>query len=236
MKVLCVIPARGGSKRLPGKNIMPILGKPIISYTIGHAKDSRLIDRIVCSTDDASIAEVAASEGVQVIGRPPEISGDTAPIDDALRHAVRSLEAENYRSDIVVLLIANVIYRRPGLVDECVRKLVDNPPLTAAVTCFQVNQRPEWMRRIEGGLLVEVTDCRYYRQQELPEYYLPDGAVFALRTDSLMRTQGVTGAYKYLGDRVGYVIQDRMLGVEIDQPDDILAAEVLLTTMRKRGL
>jgi len=235
MNILCVVPARGGSKRLPGKNIMPIFGKPLIAHTFSHAKASKLIDRLVCSTDDEKIASVAKAEGVDVLMRPAEISGDTAAIEDTLRHVARTLEQrDGWRADIVTMLLANVAYRRDGLIDETIQKLIDDPSLTSTLSCFKVNQRPEWMFKLDGPALKLVNECKFYRQQDLPDYYLPDGAVISLRMETLEKTEGLSGAYKYLGERIGHVIQDRMFGIEVDHPDDVAAAEILLKMMSDR--
>ncbi|MEW6202622.1 MAG: acylneuraminate cytidylyltransferase family protein [bacterium] len=235
MKVLCVIPARGGSKRFPGKNLMPISGKPVISYTIQHALNAKFVDRIVVSTDSDEIAEVAHAEGAAVIMRPPEISNDTAPIEDALRHVVYSLKkSDGYYPDIVVLPIANIVYRRDGLIDEAIQKLIDNPHLSSVITVFAVTQPPEWMKRIEGDILVPYMKCDKYRQQDLERRYLADGSVCAIRIEVLMDTEGRSGVHVFLGENIGYLIQEHISGTEIDHPEDVLTAEVLLEVIRRR--
>ncbi|MEW5946865.1 MAG: acylneuraminate cytidylyltransferase family protein [bacterium] len=235
MKILCVIPARGGSKRLPGKNIMKILGRPLIAYPISQAIESGVFDRIVVSTDDDAIAGVASGAGAAVIRRPPELATDAAAIEDAIRHVVRELEKnENYRPDVVTLLQANVVYRRPGLIKETVRKLAENGRYDSVITVYQVNQRPEWMKRVEGDLLIPNMNCDRYRQQELPALYLADGAVAAIRTDVLMGTEGLRGVHRFLGAKIGCVVQDRLFSAEVDEPDDVLTAELLLELIRRK--
>lgn len=236
MKTLCCIPARGGSKRLPGKNIMLINGKPLIAYTIGHAKAAKLVDRIVVATDDDDIARVASEAGAEIVMRPPEISSDTSPIEDAVRLTVRELKKrDGYECDAVLLPQANIIYRTETIMDDVIANLAGNEKLTAVMSCYEVNQRPEWMKLIEGDVLVPRMDCSSFRQQELPKYYLADGAAIAIRTSVLMETEGISGVHKYCGDSVGYVIQDRIFGVEVDDKDDVLAAEVLLQYIEKSG-
>ena len=102
--ILCVIPARGGSKGLPRKNIMPLLEKPLIGYTIEAAKTERILDRIVVSTEDPEIAKISKTFGVQVIDRPKDMSKDESNIDEALKHAVNMIEKEGKSVDIVVWL------------------------------------------------------------------------------------------------------------------------------------
>lgn len=236
MKTMCCIPARGGSKRLPGKNIMLINGKPLLAYSIGHAKAAKLVDRIVVSTDDEQIAEVARAEGADVIMRPPEMSSDTSPIEDAVRHVVATLEkTEGYSCDAVLLPQANIVYRKPGIIDEAISTLSGNDKLTAVMTCYEVNQRPEWMKKIEGDILVPSMQCSSFRQQDLPKYYLADGAATVIRTKVLKETEGLSGVHVCCGSAIGYVVQDRIFAVEVDHHDDVLAAEVLLKYIEAKG-
>src|SRR3972149_6348384 len=102
MNILCVIPARGGSKRVSNKNIRKILSQPLIAYTIQSALQSRLCNKVIVSTDDSEIAAVAKDFGAEVITRPNELAMDNSPIDDALRHAVRHYEKKDgLHADIV---------------------------------------------------------------------------------------------------------------------------------------
>lgn len=236
MKTLCCIPARGGSKRLPGKNIMLINGKPLIAYTIGHAKASKLVDRIVVATDDDDIARVASEAGAEIVMRPAEISTDTSPIEDAVRLTIRELrKKDGYECDAVLLPQANIIYRTETIIDDVISTLAGNEKLTAVMSCYEVNQRPEWMKLIEGDILVPRMECSSFRQQELPKYYLADGAATAIRTSVIMETKGLSGVHKFCGNAIGYVIQDRIFGVEVDDKDDVLAAEVLLNYIAAKG-
>lgn len=229
MKTLCVIPARGGSKRLPGKNIMLINGKPLIAYTIGHVQAAKLVDRIVVATDDEDIAKVAKDAGAEIVMRPQEISTDTSPIEDAVRHTIRELyKRDAYESDAVLLPQANIVHRSGTIIDDVISTLAANSKLTAVMSCYEVNQRPEWMKKIEGEILVPRMECSSVRQQELPKYYLADGAATAIKTYVVMETEGLSGVHKFCGEAIGYVIQDRIFGVEVDDRDDVLAAEVLL--------
>src|SRR4030042_1311706 len=202
MNVLCVIPARGSSKRVPGKNIKLLLGKPLIAYTIEAALREKICNKVVVSTDNADIAAVAEKYGVQVVRRPAELSQDTSAIDDALRHTVRTLEQqENYKTDIVVMLYANVPIRKDGEISEAVNKLIGGDDFTAGGTHNPVSQRPEWMKKVEpetGTVSSFLGPTDVYRMQDLPPLYLFDGAIFAIRKEVLMETENQRGAYAYL--------------------------------------
>lgn len=233
-KTLCVIPARGGSKRLPGKNIMPIGGKPLIARTIEAAR-AAAVDRIVVSTDDDAIAAVAAEWGAEVVRRPDDISNDTAPIEESLRHVLRELKKnDGAEFDVVVLLQANIVYRQPGIIDEVARQLRETPERTAVITVIPVTQRPEWMKRTDCGRLIPYMKCEKFRQQELESLYLADGSVIAVRVSTLAATAGRTGVHVYMGENIGYVVNEEIFATEIDRPDDVPRAEMLLRMLDEK--
>ena len=167
MNVLTIIPARGGSKDIKDKNIAPLLGKPIIAYTIEAALESKLTDKIVVSTEDKKIAEVSRKYGIQVIDRPAKYATDTAPIEWALRHAVRYLELkEKYFADIVVWLQANVPIRKKGQIDNVIRKLIDTNA-DSVITVTQVTQRPEFMKKmVKRDRIIHLAKPKKYRRQD----------------------------------------------------------------------
>jgi len=222
MKVLIVIPARGGSKGLKNKNILPLMGKPLIGYTIDAAKESHLTDKIVISTEDQEIAQCATGLGVQVIDRPPEFSADDSPIEHALRHAVRHLEKiEGYRPEIVIWLQANVPLRKPGQIDTVINRLIKCNS-DSVLTVTEVTQRPEFMKKMDcAGRITHVVQSKEYQRQGFAEpLYIADGAVIAMKTDILMGTEGKTGAHVYLGDDIRGVVQEPRYAIEIDDQFD----------------
>lgn len=230
MKILIVIPARGGSKGIKNKNIMPLLGKPLIEYTIDAAKEAKLADKIVVSTEDDAIATFVKTKGVQVINRPKEFATDEAPIEWALRHAVGFLrESEGYYADIVVWLQANVPIRKEKQIDYVVQKLIDTHA-DSVITVTEVTQRPEFMKRmVDENKIEHLTVSKEYRRQDCQEkLYLGDGAVIAICTDILMNTEGMTGAHVYLGDDIRGVIEEPQYAIEIDEPFDYDVAKGLL--------
>ncbi|HAM70151.1 MAG TPA: acylneuraminate cytidylyltransferase, partial [Verrucomicrobiales bacterium] len=121
---LAIIPARGGSKGIPGKNIRPVAGKPLVAWSIEHARQAPSISRVVVSTDDDAIAEVSRAHGAEVIRRPAAISGDTASSESALVHALEHLkETEAYDPELVVFLQATSPMRRAGEVQAAIDTL-----------------------------------------------------------------------------------------------------------------
>src|SRR3989344_4807350 len=127
-KILAIIPARGGSKGVPGKNIKPLAGKPLIAYTIAEAKKSKYIDRLVVSTENKEIAKVAREFMAEVIERPAELARDETPTPPVLRQAVEFLEAkEGYLPDLVLLLPCTCPLRKAGQIDVMIEKYLAEP-------------------------------------------------------------------------------------------------------------
>jgi CMP-N,N'-diacetyllegionaminic acid synthase len=232
MRTLCIIPARGGSKGVPGKNVAPLLGKPVMAYVIEAALAAKHVKRVVVSTESHEIGKVAARFGVAVIDRPAEYATDSAPIDLALRHAVRACEATDGRYDAVVWMQANVPTVHADIVDRVVARLEESSADSVA-TVVPYDAPPQWAWRLEGDRMVPLEGCYSYtvlRQEIAPAYHY-DGAVNAFRRDVLMATEGQSGQ-AYFGQDRRAIVLDNSESVEIDEPFDMLLAEVVL---RQRG-
>lgn len=233
--LLAVIPARGGSKGVPRKNILELHGKPVISYTIEAAKNSKIIDHTVVSTDDQRIAEISAGyQGVEVIMRPSKYATDDAPIELAIRHAIKEVEKNGRRVDIVVLLYANVPVRKKGVIERAVRKLVTSG--ADSVQSYAPYETPPfWACKFEGDK-VALVNPKYkyaYRRQLLPKTYYPDGAVVAVLSKVLKENEGASDGNALLGsDRRG-IIQAPEDTVDVDEPIDLIWAEFLIERLKK---
>ncbi len=234
MNILGIIPARGGSKGFPRKNVQMLLGKPVIAYTIIAAQKSRLINRIVVSTEDEEITEISHRYGVDVIPRPTELAADDSPIEEALRHSVTYLkDNEGYYPDIVVQMQANVPVRKEGMIDMVIQKLIDSGA-DSAISIYEANQIPQAMKRLKGDRLFP----RYklpegYRRQDFPRLYLADGAVLATKPEVLFKTIGDRRGHAYLGGDVRGVIQEKFYAIELDLPEDLILAEAILQMLGK---
>jgi CMP-N,N'-diacetyllegionaminic acid synthase len=229
-KTLGVVLARGGSKGVPRKNLVPLLGKPLMAYTIEHALQSGRLTRLVLSTDDVEIAAVGESMGVRVIVRPEEMATDTEPMDWALRQAVRVIEEESGRIEFVVALYGCVPVRKIGIIDEVIEKL-ESSGADSVETYAVYRTPPQWSFAIEGDRPRPLEGCHKeeYRRQNLAKAYYQDGAVVAMKRDVLMRTEGIpTGSDDFLGTDRRVVIQDPNDTVNVDEPSDVLWAEFLL--------
>jgi YrbI family 3-deoxy-D-manno-octulosonate 8-phosphate phosphatase len=223
MTCVAIIPARGGSRGIPRKNVVPVAGKPLLAYTIEHARATIAIDRVVVSTDDADIAAVAERYGAEVIRRPAEISGDRASSEAALLHALDELDArEGYRPDLVVMLQATSPLRRPHDVQRAIETLIaeDADSLFSACTVHGFL----WHR--EGQDLSSIGyDYRDRRmRQDGPEDLLENGSIYVTRHNLLRVTRN------RLGGRIAVYHMDPLDSFQVDEPSDLVLMERLLAT------
>lgn len=221
-RVLAVLCGRGGSKGLPRKNVLDLGGKPVIAWSVEAARNSKLLDRCVVSTDDAEIAEAARAAGGDVpFMRPAELATDTAAVTEAMIHVVETLP-ESY--DIIVLLHATSPFRTGGDIDDCIRMLVE----TGADTCVTFSEMvkpPSYivqidendrMRPLEGSGLLK-------RRQETARHYLPNAAVYAVWTPFLLQHR------KVYSDDTAALVTPYERAIDIDGILDLEIARGLLT-------
>ncbi len=240
MNIIGVIPARGGSKGVKSKNILDLGGKPVIGHTIEAAQKAKTLDKVIVSTDSEEIADVVRQHyDVEIIMRPSELALDDSPIEEALLHVVETLKKEeNYETDIVVLMQANVPFRADGLIDEVVEKLVHSDA-HASVTCHPVTQAPELMKVVDeqGFLQPLVKDVKAIRRQEFPDRYMLDGSVAAVLAQNLYDTRGIRRAHVFLGEKVLPTIQkDDYFSIEIDNWDDFFLAQYYLDKLQQQTI
>jgi N-acylneuraminate cytidylyltransferase/CMP-N,N'-diacetyllegionaminic acid synthase len=231
-KVLTTICARGGSKGLPGKNIRPLLGKPLLAYTIECVRACPMVGHVVVSTDSDEIAAVAEAWGVPVpFRRPAELATDTAAKIHSIRHAARYVEEhEHFSPDIVVDLDVGVPLRAPEDIAGCVDVLMKHPDLDGAITVYEAERNPYFnMVEFAGELVMLVKQAPQpvvYRQNAPPVYSFSP-AVFAVRRTSLMSV-----VHLYEG-RWGAHIVPRERGIDIDHELDFLFVELLMTRQQR---
>ena len=204
--ILGVIPARGGSKTIPRKNIKMIAGKPLIAWTIEAAKKSKLLDRFVISTEDPEIADISKRYGSQVINRPDEFATDDASTLSVLQHALSVIEA-----DIVVVLQPTSPIRDNDLIDSCIKRFqerkVDN--LATGFIC----------KFMEYGSYTE-------RRQELRGFFYDDGNVYVVKAELIKKGT-------LFGEKVEHFKNTREENIEIDDEFDFWMAEEILLKREK---
>jgi CMP-N,N'-diacetyllegionaminic acid synthase len=217
VRVVGLIPARGGSKGIPGKNLAPLCERPLIAWTVGAACAARSLDRVVVSTDSDEIAATARELGADVLERPAELARDETPMRDVLLHARDELG----RPEILVLLQPTSPLRRAQHVDEAVA-LLRETGADAVVSVVEVphRYRPGSLMALEGDRLVPLGPAPATRQEK-PVVYARNGpAVLVLRSERI-------GADLYGGDCRPYVMEPRD-SIDVDEPFDLELAELLL--------
>lgn len=187
MRVLGVIPARGGSKGIPRKNLRPLGDKPLIAHTIEAAAASKLLTRTVFSTDDAEIAEVARSLGAEVpFMRPPELASDAARAMPFMIHAMRTLEeGGDAPYDALVMLQPTAPFRTGADIDGSI-ELLARTGAHSVISVVDVGaNHPARMKFLDGDRLVDPPffEDDYQPRQELPPMYIRNGAIYATRRD-----------------------------------------------------
>ena len=221
-----MVVARGGSKGLPGKNVLPLCGKPLIVYTIEAARTARTLHRTILSSDDAEIIAVARAAGCAVpFVRPAELAGDRSSTVDVALHAIDWLERqESWRADVVVLLPATAPLRRAEHIDGAVARLLEDSRTDAVVAVTEADYPPYWMLSIDDGRLrwLFPEGARADHRQELPPAYRPNGSIYAIRAATL-RAQRTF----YPHETAAYVMA-REDSVNIDAPLDLRLAEALM--------
>ena len=228
--ILGVIHARGGSKRIPLKNIKPLAGQPLIAYMVEAAMECRLLDRLIVSTDHPEIARIAKEYGAEVpFMRPADLAEDVAS-ELVTQHAVRFVEAEGYPVRIVLTMQPTTPFCTAEDIDACITKMLDSD-LDTVFTACPVHERPEWMYRMEEDRAVPYTGRLVQGDagisQKLPALYIPNGAVWATRRDVLMKRGLITGPNS------GLVVMSRERSVDIDDPVDFVTAEAIAHEMMK---
>ena len=227
MHILGLIPARGGSKGIPRKNLVRLAGKPLIAYTVEAAKGSKQLTRVIVSTEDQEIADTAKALGVEVpFMRPAHLAADETPMLDVLLDALSTLQrTENYRPDIVVLLQPTSPLRRSVDIDAAV-ELLQSSGAHTVVTVMAVPHQftPSSLIRMEGNKVWPWGDGQApLRRQDKPLLYARNGpAVVAVRTNVLLAEGSLYGK-----DTRGLVMS-REHSLDIDEPFDLELAERLL--------
>ena len=227
MRTLGIIPARGGSKGVPRKNIAPLAGRPLLAWTAEAALAARRLDAVVLSTDDAEIAAVGERWGLEApFLRPSELSQDDTPTLPVMQHAVAECERLSGRFDAVCLLQPTSPLRKTATIDAAI-ELLESSGADSVVTVLRIPDEfnPCWAFFAQGdGTLRLATGgaVPIPRRQELPPAFHREGSVYVVRRDVLME-----GGSLY-GERTIGLPLDRESSVNIDAPEDLERAEALL--------
>ena len=221
-RILAVIPARGGSKGIPGKNIKMLAGKPLLAWTIEAAKGSRYIDRLILSSDDKDIISVALEYGCEVpFVRPANLAQDDTPGIAPVLHALEVLEE---KFDYVVLLQPTSPLRQTEDIDACIEKCLEEKAVSCVTVC-EVNENPNWMFTLDDGKHLKpllFDSDKYNRRQDCPTYYVLNGAVYVMQCEWVKREK------KTVSERTIASVMPRIRSIDIDEMHDFSFCEWVL--------
>lgn len=227
--VIAIIPARGGSKGIPGKNIRIVGGKPLIAWTIEVAQKASSVQRVIVSTDSSEIADIAKEYGAEVVLRPIEISGDTASSEEALIHVLGHLKVvEKHLPDLVVFLQCSSPLTSSEDIEGAVKVLQSEEADSAlAVTPFHYFL---WNKTEKGEVkgINHDKNVRQMRQQRQPQF-LETGAVYVMRVDGFLKAK-----HRFFGKTALYIMPPERC-LEIDDMNDLLIAEERLRGRQHQG-
>jgi CMP-N,N'-diacetyllegionaminic acid synthase len=225
-RVLGLVVARGGSKGLPGKNVLPLGGRPLIAWTVEAARAARSLTRVIVSSDDAEILARAREAGGEApFVRPAAFATDTASSLDVALHALDWLsEHEGWRADVLVLLPATAPLRRAHHIDTAVATLLGDERLEAVVAVTEADYPPYWMLTVTAGRLAWLfpDGGKVDRRQDLPAAFRANGSIYAVHTGALREQRTF-----YPRATAPYVMP-REESVNIDTAVDFKMAELLL--------
>jgi CMP-N-acetylneuraminic acid synthetase len=225
MSIVAIIPARGGSKGLPKKNIKTLLNKPLIAHTIDVANKCTYIDRVIVSTDDEEIAEISKAYGAEVpFLRPENLANDTATTIDVLKHAISFLEnEEDERVSDIVLLQPTSPLRTIDDLNRALDLYIENEKELPLISVCEAQTHPYLLKKIEGHTITDYMEKPVVtRRQDYPEVYELNGAIYIcpkenIENDFIYKEQAIP------------LIMDKENSVDIDDEVDFLLAEAIIT-------
>uniref|UniRef100_UPI00404856AC acylneuraminate cytidylyltransferase family protein n=3 Tax=Roseivirga sp. TaxID=1964215 RepID=UPI00404856AC len=227
MRVLGLIPARGGSKGVPKKNIKHLGGKPLIAYSLESAAKSNLISSTVVSTDSNEIAEEARKWGGHVpFLRPPHLSTDKSPTVDTVLFCLVELRKNGLEFDAVCLIQPTTPFRPEGFIDKCINKFISSGS-DSLISVMEVpkDYNPHWVfePNVNGYLQIATGESEIItRRQSLPKAFIRDGSVYITKTEVLLQNKSL------YGNVIAYQESDPQYYVNIDTMDDWIKAENML--------
>ena len=226
MDVLALILARGGSKGIPRKNLVPFLGRPLLDWSIISVHQSQLVTRTILSTDDEEIARAAADMGCEVpFMRPAPLAADDTPDHPVFVHALEWLAAhEDYRPDLIVHVRPTTPLRPPGLIDKGIAMMMEDPDADSLRSVCIPDNNPFKMWQIGGKYMTPLVNIEKFEsfnqpRQSLPEVFWQTGMVDITRSRTIFEFGGMSG------QKILPLIVDRALVVDIDDEDSLRRAE-----------
>lgn len=224
-KVLAIIPARAGSKGVPGKNIKPLGGKPLIAHSISAAFECGIVDKVCVSTDGEEIAKVARAFGADIVPRPPEMARDSSKVEDAVVHLVKTLEAKGERFDLLVLLQPTSPLRNAGHLRAAIELFIKEAK--GCLISLTPTEHPPYKCYVEdagGGSLKPLfgTEMLFGPRQSLPKTYRDAGAIYIMPVKDFLERP------LFYRDPFTPFILDGKASIDIDTDLDFIMAEAAM--------
>ena len=224
MSIISIIPARGGSKGLPGKNIRNLADIPLIAHSIINAREAKLVDKIYVSTDDRNIAEISRNYGAQIIHRPPLLANDTASSESALIHAVEQIESDEVEIDLVVFLQCTSPIRTGEDIDNAIRKVTTED--ADSLLSVSPNHRFLWQEVDRVPQSINYNYRRRLRRQDMQPQYVENGSIYIFKPWVLKELNN------RLGGKIALFPMSEAASWEIDSLLDFEIAESLLKQIK----
>ena len=226
-KIVAIIPARGGSKRIPNKNIIEFSGKPMIAWTIEAAIQSKIFERVIVSTDDAKIAEISLNYGAEVPFLRDSRADDHTPISLATIRTIEQLDTiNNYKAEIVVQLMANCPLRDQTDIKLAIQNFTMNN-LNFQISAFKYGwMNPWWAHQIDNNSIAKPIfsdEIRMKRSQDLPELFCPTGAIWIAKIANLLESG------TFYGEDYSFFPMQWVHAIDIDNYEDMEMASLLKT-------
>lgn len=218
---LAIIPARGGSKRLPRKNILELCGKPLIAWSIEAGLNCKYIDKVIVSSDDNEILEISKFFNANILKRPKKLATDTATTFDAIKHAIENVEKYDY----VVLLQPTSPLREKKHIVEAI-ELLESKNADAVVSVCEVDHSPLWSNTLpdDGSMKGFLKDkVINKRSQDLEKFYRLNGAIYICKIDELLKEKSFM-----LKNNVYAYKMDKQSSIDIDEKSDFDIANYLI--------
>ena len=225
-KILAIIPARGGSKGVPGKNIKELAGKPLLAYTSEAALASNLISKVILSTEDEEIMKVGKSWGLDVpFQRPSELAQDQSGSLVVVQHAIQFFEDTGVFFDAVILLQVTSPFRLKGFIDQAIQKFIQSD-VDALVSVLPVphEYNPHWVFETDENDNLKISTGEKQiikRRQDLPKAYFRDGSIYITKTEVIKKGS-------FFGKKLSYIESNQDMYVNIDTMDDWKKAEEMV--------
>ncbi|MBT4258073.1 acylneuraminate cytidylyltransferase family protein [archaeon] len=225
--IVVIIPARGGSKGIPGKNLKLLQNKPLLAYPIEAALKVKDIDRVIVSTDDLEIAETAKKYGAEILFmRPSELSGDMVPTTPVLQHTIDWLrEHEKFETDIVVLLYATSPLLASDKIQEGIKTIKNNLEVDSVVSGC-IDDKYHW--KIKKGNLKRFYPLELAPRQQMDPLFIENGALYIVRSKTMKETG------RYIGGRIKHIFMDAKDSWDIDEESDFEIVEALMKKKKNK--